>query len=82
MNGHWKFVFDKDRSKLTKYFRREITSPVYIRLYTVNKQGEITYFQMSGNDEPFSSIPVKDNELKKQIKTDFPFIQTVKLEQN
>ena len=40
-NNHgWGFVFDKDRFKLTKYFKREIDSPVYIRLYSVNKSGK------------------------------------------
>lgn len=76
-NNHgWGFVFDKDRCKLTKYFKREINSPVYIRLYLVNKDGkDLVYFQMSGDSEVFSSIPVKEEKTLTQIKEDFPFIK-------
>lgn len=79
MNGNWRFVFEKDRHKLQKYFKREITSPVYVRLYTVRKHGTIKYFQVSGDEEPFSSIPIKDDNLEKQIRTDFPFIKNAEL---
>lgn len=76
-NKHgWGFVFDKDRNKLEKYFKREINSPVYIRLYSVNKDGkDIIYFQLSGDSEVFSSIPVKEERVLAQIREDFPFIK-------
>ena len=41
MSNSFKFVYESSRPKLTKYFKREITSPVYIRLYKVNKSNGI-----------------------------------------
>ncbi len=75
----FKFVYESSRPKLTKYFKREITSPVYIRLYIVRKTDgtEMEYFQVSGEDEAFSSIPVRTKELEHDIIADFPFIKIV-----
>jgi len=75
----FKFVYESSRPKLTKYFKREITSPVYIRLYRVHKTDgvEIEYFQVSGDDEAFSSIPVRTKELEDKIIADFPFIKII-----
>lgn len=73
----WKFVFEKDRAKLERYFGRPICSQVYIRLYVVYKGGKaMTFFQMSGDDVCFSSVPVRSDKLFKQIREDFPFVKT------
>lgn len=81
MSNSFKFVYESSRPKLTKYFKREITSPVYIRLYKVNKSNGIyaEYFQVSGDDEMFTSIPVRTQELENAIVADFPFIKIVEV---
>ena len=52
---------------------------MYIRLYIVRKTDgtEMEYFQVSGEDEAFSSIPVRTKELEHDIIADFPFIKIV-----
>ena len=80
--GMWSFVRPADRAELKKYFKREINTAVYIRIYEVqNIINFKQYLQISGNDEGFSSIPIYSDETERQIKEDFPYIKTlVKME--
>ena len=77
-NGMWSFVFPADRAKLKKYFKREINSAVYIRIYEIqNIINFKQYLQLSGNDEGFNSIPIYSDSLESDIKRDFPYIKTL-----
>ncbi len=77
-NGMWSFVFPADRAKLKKYFKRDINSAVYIRIYEIqNIINFKQYLQLSGNDEGFNSIPIYSDSLESEIKRDFPYIKTL-----
>lgn len=77
-NQQWSYVFEKDREKLVKYFRREVCGDVYIRLYIKYVgTGFTQYFQMSGNNVGFNSIVVKTDSMEKAIYKDFPFIKEI-----
>lgn len=77
-NGMWSFVFTADRAKLKKYFKRDINSAVYIRIYEIqNIINFKQYLQLSGNDEGFNSIPIYSDSLEDDIKRDFPYIKTL-----
>ena len=75
----WCYVFDKDRQKLEKYFKRDCSKgPVYIRIYTKHNIGSfVQYFQMSGNEVGFNSIKIRSDIDELDIKNDFPFIKEI-----
>lgn len=79
-NQQWSFVYEYARQALKKYFHREITGSVYIRILTKSRGSNfVQYFQMSGDEVGFNSIVIHDDWMERDIKRDFPFVKEMSI---
>lgn len=74
--NYWRYVFPEDRHKLQKYFYRDVSEEVYIRVVKTVENNTTKYFlEMCGEFVGVCYIRLNKRVTLDDVKRDFPFIK-------
>lgn len=74
--NYWRYVFPEDRHKLRKYFYRDVSEEVYIRVVKTVESGITKYFfEMCGEFVGVCYIRLNKRVTLDNVKKDFPFVK-------
>ena len=74
-NNCWKYVFPEDRHKLKKYFYRDVTEKVFIRIVKVCGSIDKYFFEMCGKFVGVCYIRLNKRVTLNDVMNDFPFLK-------